>query len=357
MGEQMHKKVTLQDIVDALGMENLITSIDGDTPCNAIMSMYTDPDGIKAGAREIKGIAFNSKKTAQDFLFVCKGAEFKEAYIEEAIANGATCYVWEDANEREKATLRCDSSDAKPHTFSDCIEIRVSDVRKAMPVIAKAYYGNLCESIKMLGVTGTKGKSSTVYFIRSILDEYMRATGGKKTAVCSGIENYDGVIEEESHLTTPEIMELYQHMSNAVSSGIKYLSMEVSSQALKYGRVDGITYEAGAFLNIGTDHISNVEHADFNDYLDSKLMFFAQCRKAAINLDCAEQDRIRKAAEEYQNYNAELEWNAAPAAEMPIDETQEETQEPTKGPFVPFEVNSCYVIFISCSHIFIIGYS
>ena len=63
MGELMRmEKVTLQDIIDALGMENLITSIDGDTPCNAIMSLYTDPDGIKAGAREIKGITFNSKE-------------------------------------------------------------------------------------------------------------------------------------------------------------------------------------------------------------------------------------------------------------------------------------------------------
>lgn len=292
----MERIVTVQSIVDALGMENLITSIDGDTPCNAIMSLYTDPDGIKAGAQEIKGITFNSKETGKDFLFVCKGAEFKEVYIEEAIANGAACYVWEDAETREKATLSCDSSDAKPHIFSDCIEIRVSDVRKAMPVIAKAYYGNLCESIKILGVTGTKGKSSTVYFIRSILDEYMSATGGKKTAVCSGIENYDGVVTEGAYLTTPEAMELYRYIDNAINCGIEYMTVEVSSQALKYDRVSSIDFEVGAFLNISPDHISPLEHTDFDDYLNSKLRIFSRCKNACYSLDSDRQDEISEAS-------------------------------------------------------------
>ena len=166
-----------------------------------------------------------------------------------------------------------------------------------MPVIAETYYGRLSDSLRVVGITGTKGKSTTAYFVRAILDDSMAAVGGHRTAICSGIDNYDGVIEEESHLTTPEIMELYQHMNNAVNSGIRYMTMEVSSQALKYDRVDGVTFEAGAFLNIGTDHISEIEHPDFNDYLESKLRLFAQCRKAAINLDCDEQERIRAAAE------------------------------------------------------------
>jgi UDP-N-acetylmuramoyl-L-alanyl-D-glutamate--2,6-diaminopimelate ligase len=148
----------------------------------------------------------------------------------------------------------------------------------------------------MVGITGTKGKSTTAYFMRYILDDYMAASGGKRTAICSGIDNYDGVIEEESHLTTPEIMELYTHMDNALKSGISYMSMEVSSQALKYDRVDGITFDAGAFLNIGQDHISPIEHPDFDDYLGSKLKLFTHCRKACYNLDCDEQERIEKAS-------------------------------------------------------------
>ncbi|MBR7088067.1 MAG: UDP-N-acetylmuramoyl-L-alanyl-D-glutamate--2,6-diaminopimelate ligase, partial [Mogibacterium sp.] len=175
--------------------------------------------------------------------------------------------------------------------------IYVTDIRKAMPIIAETYYGRLSDSLRIVGITGTKGKSTTAYFVRSILDESMEAVGGVRTAICSGIDNYDGVIEEESHLTTPEIMELYKHMQNAIDSDIKYMTMEVSSQALKYDRVDGITFEAGAFLNIGTDHISDIEHPDFDDYLNSKLKIFAQCRKACINLDCDEQDRIIEASE------------------------------------------------------------
>jgi UDP-N-acetylmuramoyl-L-alanyl-D-glutamate--2,6-diaminopimelate ligase len=72
--------------------------------------------------------------------------------------------------------------------------------------------------------------------------------------------------------------------------------MEVSSQALKYDRVDGITFAAGAFLNIGSDHISAIEHPDFNDYLESKLRIFSHCRKACYNMDCAEQERISAAS-------------------------------------------------------------
>ena len=90
----------------------------------------------------------------------------------------------------------------------------------------------------MTGITGTKGKSTTAYYIKSIIDEYMKNSGVKKDAVISSIDVYDGVINKESHITTPESMELFMHFNNAVNSGITYLEMEVSSQALKYNRVD-----------------------------------------------------------------------------------------------------------------------
>ena len=165
-------------------------------------------------------------------------------------------------------------------------------------MIAETFYGKLSDDLCMVGITGTKGKSTTAYFMRYILDDYMADTGGCRSAICSGIDNYDGVIEEESHLTTPEIMELYQHMNNALNSGISHMTMEVSSQALKYDRVTGIEFAAGAFLNIGSDHISAIEHPDFNDYLEAKLRLFGHCRRACINLDCEEQERIKAASED-----------------------------------------------------------
>ena len=261
----MSRTITVNALIDALRRAKLLIRVNGG-----------------AYSEDITGITYNSNDVEAGHLFVCKGAHFREEYLKAALAAGASCYV---------------SEELYGYGTLICPEIIVSDIRAAMSVIAQTYYGILSDSLRVIGITGTKGKSTTTYFVRSILDESMAAVGGHRTAICSGIENYDGVIEEESHLTTPEIMELYQHMNNAVNSGIRYLTMEVSSQALKYGRVEGVTFEAGAFLNIGTDHISDVEHSDFNDYLESKLSIFSQCRKAAINLDCDEQERIRAASE------------------------------------------------------------
>ena len=260
-----YRKVT--DFISALGKACLLVK---------------NEDSISGSAdAEVSSVTYNSKEARARSLFVCKGAHFKAQYLQDTIDKGASCYVTAVEYGLGNET---------------CPEILVSDIRLAMPVIAETFYGKLSDELTMVGITGTKGKSTTAYFMRYILDDYMAATGGKRSAICSGIDNYDGVIEEESHLTTPEIMELYQHMNNALSTGIKYLTMEVSSQALKYDRVDGITFAAGAFLNIGSDHISAIEHPDFNDYLESKLKIFAQCRKACYNLDCDEQKRVRKAS-------------------------------------------------------------
>lgn len=228
--------------------------------------------------KEIEYISYNSTDVRTGTLFVCKGAHFLEKYLKDACELGACVYVSE-----------------KKYDI-DMPYIIVTDVRKAISYIADMYYDSVWNNIFLTGITGTKGKSSTTYFLKSILDEYLRDMKKPVSAVISGIDNYDGVISEESHLTTPEAFELQKHFDNAVSSGIDYLTMEVSSQALKYGRTECITYDIGMFLNIGQDHISGIEHPDFDDYFNSKLLLFRQCKTAVVNLNTDYENEVIAAA-------------------------------------------------------------
>ena len=224
-----------------------------------------------SGKNNVRYISFDSQDVRVGTLFICKGAHFREEYLKGALDGGAFAYV----------------SEKKYDNVPDHVPyVLVNDVRKAMVVIANEYYNNVWQDLTVIGITGTKGKSSTTYFMKYILDDWMKKEGKPETAVISGIDNYDGVIKEESHLTTPETMDLYRHFDNAVTTGIEYASMEVSSQALKYNRVSGMIFDVGCFLNIGTDHISDIEHPDFEDYLASKLILMGRCKNVCVNLDC-----------------------------------------------------------------------
>lgn len=231
---------------------------------------------------EVSGVTFDSRSSEPGTMFVCKGAHFKSDYLEDAIMRGASSYVSEELIDV---------------SISDMPYLIVSDIRKAMPVLAETFYGKLSEQISIVGITGTKGKSTTSFFLRAILDDYLQDKLGVKSAISSSIENYDGVVCEESHLTTPEIMDLYQHMENVQKSGIPYMTVEVSSQALKYNRVSGVEFEVACFLNIAEDHISPIEHTDFNDYFSSKLKIFERSRTACINMDADYYGYIDAAAE------------------------------------------------------------
>lgn len=256
----------LETFIKVLGDARLITTVRNCNQANI--------------SREVTGITYNSNNVKAGNIFICKGTHFKKQYLLDAIEDKACCYI----------------SDTDFELNDDTLAIVIKDVRAAMPIISKLYFGDLSKEISMIGITGTKGKSTTTYITKQILDDYLESVGANSVALSSGIENYDGKTLSESHLTTPENLELYEHMNNAINSDISHMVMEVSSQALKYRRVDGITYEVGCFLNIGEDHISPIEHPDYEDYLQSKLSIFGACKKACINLDCKEQDSIRREA-------------------------------------------------------------
>ena len=229
----------------------------------------------------IRLLTYDSREVEADTMFICKGAAFKPVYLRNSVEQGAVCYV----------------SGKKYELEEEVPYLVVKDIREAMPVLANFFYNNPWEDLKVTGVGGTKGKSTSVYYMKAIVDDYLKAQNKIDSAVISSIDIYDGKSKVESHITTPEAVELQRHFRNALDCGMEYVQMEISSQALKYNRVDGMMFDVAVFLNISEDHISPIEHVDFEDYFSSKMRMFAQTKTAAVNLDADYIDRILGAAE------------------------------------------------------------
>ncbi len=251
------KQYTLKEYISALEKENLIECV---------------PDNIDISNIEntlIERVTHNSKEVTNNTLYICKGLNYKPSYLEEAIQNGAILYV----AEKENVT--------KP----DFPHIVVNDIRKSLACISCMYYDYPAEKLNMIGITGTKGKSTTAYYIKSILDDYMKENGLPDTSIISSIDTYDGKSLKESLITCPESIDIQYHIRNSVDCNIKNLVMEVSSQALMLHRVHDIMYKVGVFLNISEDHISTIEHPTFENYFECKLKLFDQTEIACVNLD------------------------------------------------------------------------
>ncbi len=216
--------------------------------------------------KTVRDISYSSLSVDEGTLFLCKGANFKREYLLDAQRRGAVAYVAE-----------------KDMEVPDMPLFTVKDMRKSISVLSSFYFDKSWEKgLKIIGLTGTKGKSTTATMVKEILDLHK----GRPVGFSSGIYTYDGKVKEKAKkLTTPETIELHRILYNSVKNKTEYLVMEVSSQGLKYDRVDALDYEICGFLNISEDHISDAEHKDMEDYFTSKLKIFQKSKAACINLD------------------------------------------------------------------------
>ena len=224
-------------------------------------------------------LSYSSADVTPDTFFICKGAAFKEEYLRDAIAKGAGVYLAQSLYEGV-----------------DCPHILVSDIRKAMSLVSIAFYQKAYRNFRVVGMTGTKGKTTTTYFMKNILDAFCRRNpqlcAAQKSAVLSTVEVDTGIEHHEAHLTTPESPDLQRYFAQTRDSGLPFLTMEVSSQAYKLSRVYGMDFDIGMFLNIGEDHIGPLEHTDFEDYFSCKLQLMEHCRTAIVNREMDHAQRV-----------------------------------------------------------------
>ena len=247
------------------------------------------PSGVE-GDQSIDGLSYDSREVPPQSLFICKGAHFSPAYLDQAIAQGAIAYVSEIDYQR---TIPC---------------LQVSDIRSVLAALAAFYYDHPERDLSLFAITGTKGKTTSAHYLHTILT----GTSQRPVGLFSSTNIFDGRSDRPSSLTTPEPIELFSTLASCRRNGCREVVMEVSSQALKYGRISGLELDHAGFLNISEDHISSIEHRDFEDYFSSKLKIFAHARHAYLNLDADYQDRLFQAAQA-------CEWRTSFSMKEPAD--------------------------------------
>ena len=221
-------------------------------------------------------ITYDTRQIKPDSLLVCKG-RFNPEFLDGCDERGLAAYVSE--------------TEFSEHTHTP--GLIVNDARKALSLLAAEFYEHPEHQLTLIGITGTKGKTTTAYFTQAVLNAYSDG----RCALFSSVDNcLDGHTYVESDLTTPESLDALHMMRQAVDNGMKYLVMEVSSQAYKVQRLYGITFDVGAFLNISPDHISPIEHPTFEDYLYCKRQLIAHACTLVLNTRAAHVDLLREDA-------------------------------------------------------------
>ena len=214
----------------------------------------------------VTDLCYDSRKVKEGSAFICLSGTQSDGhdFIESAIEKGAiTIFIEKDIEVSQPVTV-----------------IKLSNTRKNLSLLAINYFDNPSSKLTMIGITGTKGKTTTSWMIKNILEE-----DGKKVGVIGTM----GVFIENNHYetinTTPESYEIQKYLREMVNQNIEYAVMEVSSQALKVGRVEGMTFDYGIFTNLTEDHIGEGEHENMEDYIHSKSLLFQICKHGILNID------------------------------------------------------------------------
>lgn len=262
---QRHPNVTQEDV-------------EKDPTYSKVETWSTNPKDFPDFKKPFKHATYDTRDIKPGTLLFIKG-NFKEEYLADADKLGLKAYVAERSYSN----------------YTNAIGLIVTDVRKAMSILSAEYFGNPQEKLKIVGITGTKGKTTTAYFTHKILNTHSKG----KAALFSSVDNcLDGKTYVESDLTTPESFDSFKMMREAVNNGMKYLVMEVSSQAYKINRVSNINFDVAAFLNISPDHISPIEHPTFEDYFYCKRQIVENTKNLVLGSEINHGDLIVQNANE-----------------------------------------------------------
>ncbi len=228
--------------------------------------------------KDVADIAYDSRKTVKGGMFVAIQGTVVDGhnFIESAVEAGAEVIVVEKETDVEN---------------KDITVLLVENGRKALSLMSAAYFDYPAKKMITVGITGTKGKSTTEHMVRDIIEK-----SGKICGIIGTVGAFMNGRSVPTEHTTPESYELQKLFAMMVEEGCEYMVMEVSSQGIKMDRVAGIEFDYGVFTNISPDHIGPGEHENFEEYLSCKAELFRRCKTGIINRDDEHYDDIVKHA-------------------------------------------------------------
>lgn len=245
--------------------------------------------------RKITDICCHSEKVKEGSLFVCINGYRNNGheYVPQAVEHGAAVLVVDDRyviGSRSGPVILTEHMKVDVHELirdrNICV-VTVRDTRKALSALSAAFFDHPAERMKMIGITGTNGKTTTAFLTAGILQE-----AGYRVGMIGTIESYDGRRRETVKNTTPESCEIHRLLSRMVENECDCCVMEVSSQGIALQRTADVFFDIGVFLNIEPDHIGKGEHATFSEYLYCKSRLMRQCGIGIVNQDDPNVDKI-----------------------------------------------------------------